>query len=75
MEKEKTTHDKEIRAWGVQQTVSSSCQYVGLSKKSMGFSSTVMELSYQEQRDDNSALFQRVALGSENHVSGRIAAN
>lgn len=29
-----------------------------------------MELSYQEQRDDDSALFQSVPFGSEQHISG-----
>ena len=47
---------------------------MGLSEKSMWFSATVMELLYQEQRE-NSALFQSVALGSEKHISGRRAAN
>lgn len=34
-----------------------------------------MELLVQEQREGTSALFQSVALGSEKHISERMAAN
>ena len=48
---------------------------MGLSKKSVWFLATLMQLLYQEQRGDNSALFQSGAIESEKHISGRMAAN
>lgn len=47
----------------------------GAFKKSMYFLATLMEFSYQKEMGDHFALSQSVALRSQNHISGRMAAN